>query len=1352
MKLRTRLLSLLLTLALLTCTIGIAPLAPVTARTASFNFNFQNNDDAYTNHAGFRVIAFPACGWMALNNISSEVIPHNEAVDVTVEVEYLWENMNTGSWMACRANGIEGTDATSKNEGLYSSSIVKNKWTTWKINYKGIYFGTREDTTDLFFSFNSTGGQCYVRAIKVYLTENPENYVCMAAEIEEAEDTYKYPFQDPSLSFEERAADLVSRMTLEEKLQQFGSNNPAIPRLGVAHYNYWRECLHGVARMHEDSGVTSSGATSFPYSIAMGASWNPELIQAIGDATSDEARGFSNEYGMELNYFSPTVNISRDPRWGRAHESYSEDAFLTSLIGAGFVNGLQGDDPMFNKVNATIKHYALNNSEFNRETGDSIADNRTVLEQYTRAFKYLVLNTDVQSVMSSYNRVNGVPASANNYLLTELLRERWNFDGFIVSDCGAVADIYQDNRHNWKLKESMAPQIAIDWEDYRKYASVTGHVTDQGGTALALLAGLDLNCGSAYATNLGQALNDGLVTMGDLDKALTRIFTSRFETGEFDQDTDPYRTEEYSLANQQENEAHRQLAEDAADEGIVLLKNNGLLPLKATELNNVVMIGENVNQVVLGGYSGQPSAEYTSTPNQGVTNLLAQLNPETTVTCIDTYNGDTTRFFGNIGSFTIHYKDGSSKTYWPKNADKVYGCQVESNTNLGYVYSGGYVKYKDVNTTNIESIEITNSGTAEQCSHGFVDVHLNSEDGMTLATVKTEATNNWGDYQARTTTEIGSNGGYDTADVYLVFRAASDFKLSEENREALRNADAVIMCGGTMEIDSQEGGDRNSLDLARGQEALIQEVAALNNNVVLYLQSVNMVNIERVKDDVDAILWTCYNGQAQGNAMARVLFGEVNPTAKLPFTWYSNPSQLPEITDYAIRGSEDTLGRTYQYFRGDVTYAFGHGLSYTTFDVSDVTLSSASVTPNDTLTVTATVKNTGAVDGAEVVQVYVVSPNADGYERPFKELKGFTKVFLEAGESKTVTIELPVHEWYFCDEETGKLLYDAGNWTVEVATASDNALVEKTVALSGELTPSLQSVELDPDAVVLYDDAEQGITSTASKLSATLNDDTALDLSKATVVYTSNNETVATVDENGTVTPVAAGVCTISVSVTYEGVTIEDSFPIVVNGSAKFAAGTLTSGDYSITGNLPVGGSLRVTELPENHYFYELYQITLKEALGTVPEFTAFGFSVVWNYETMPTDTKYPVSIQLTDDAEISGVYGIDRYTNEFYTIAFEVKDGVLTFEADGSGYYALVGSGMIDSGGEPLWGDANRDGKVSTADAALTLQYAAELIEDDVIDLAAADVNGDRKVTTADAALMLQYAAELIESFPCEK
>ena len=1388
--------SLLLAAAMLVGLIGAVPTFSVVALTTGFSFNFQNNDSAYENHAGYRTIAFPACGWMALNNISSSVVPRHEAVNVTVEVEYFWENATASGWVNCRANDEQGLDSTSVNERLGGSEATADKWSVWKIEYSGIYFGSREDNTDLFFSFGGTNNALYIRCIKVYVTGHPENVVLFEAmPVTSADDEVHYPYQDTSLSFEERAADLVSRMTTEEKLSQFGSNNVAIGRLGVRHYNYWRECLHGVARMHEDTSIKSNTATSFPYSISMGASWNPELIRAIGSATSDEARGFDNEYQVGLNYFSPTINLYRDPRWGRSNESYSEDAWLTSLIGEGFVNGLQGDDEVYKKVNATIKHYALNNSEYNREKGDSVADNRTVLEQYTRAFKYICLNTDISSVMSSYNRVNGVPSSANRYLLTDLLRERWGFGGFVVSDCGAVADIYQLDRHHWKPTADNMKDAAVSYDELSPFVTKQGYVTEQGAVALSLMAGLDLNCGFAFEGYLGQALEDGLVTIGDIDKALTRIFTSRFATGEFDPvENVPYASEEYSLENQQESEAHRRLAEDAADEGIVLLKNNGVLPLDASKTKNIVLVGENVNEVILGDYSGKSSDEYASTPAQGVTNLLKAQNPDANVTVIDTKSAaGNFQYFGNIGAVKVTYTDGSSVTLQPKDCIETIDCEVESPTNFGYVHSGGYAKFPAMRTKDIASIEVKTSGstinddgTPTRCSHGQVEVHLNAPDGILLTSIESTPTSGWGDYQAHTSTAIGSNGGYDNAPLYIVFNAGMTYEMTDADKEAIKNADAVIACVGTVSGDSGEGHDRQSLELPRSQAGFVKEMTKMNANTIAYLQTISLVNVESFKDDVTAMLWTSYNGQAQGNALARILFGDKNPSAKLPFTWYTRQSQLPDIADYTIRSNgSDCYGRTYQYFTGDVSYEFGYGLSYTSFEVSDVKLDKTAVTPNDTLNVTLNVKNTGSRDGAEVVQVYAVAPGADGINRPFKELKGFQKVSLAAGETKQITISMAVSDWYFCDEETGAQQYDAGNWTVQVGVSSKDIRAEQTVALSGSLTTALQSVFLNPTAVVLQDDATRGDTTLTARLTASLTDDTMLDLAAdgVQVKYESNRPEVATVSADGVVTAVSGGVTTITASVTYKGKTITASYPVVVQGTAKLAQGSLTSGRYTVSGLLPVGGRLRPVELAaddKDPFFYNQFSKQLTKD-GVCPAFFAFGFDIVWNYENQTTEEPYQMAVTLPEGTEVVRVHALDRDTLTLTDVTFTVQDGVLTFAANPSSFYALETTGKPIEPEKPI---VKKDALKSALDAALAdlsaytaesaaayekaladarTVYADEKATQAAVDAAVkaladakaalvvksatiyGDVNHDGAVDTADAVLVLQRAAKLI-------
>ena len=336
-------------------------------------------------------------------------------------------------------------------------------------------------------------------------------------------------------------------MTLEEKAQQtITSSAAAIPRLGVSQYNYWSEGLHGVAR--------SGNATSFPHGLGIASTWNTDLVQEMGDAISDEARGYSNETGKGLSYWSPTINLARDPRWGRAEEGYGEDQFLTTAIAESYVNGMQGDDDTYLKTIATLKHFVANNSEYNRHTGSSDVDERDLREYYSYTFKNVVENTDVASVMSSYNQLNGTPMPANEFMLTDLLRNTWGFDGYVTSDCGAIYDIY--GNHKWQPE------------------GMDRAVNSVEATAFAIKAGTDINCGNVYNVNVLQAIEQGLMTEDDLDKALIRLFTARMETGEFDPDEMvEYKSDEYSFANQVENGEHKQLAEDMSDEAIILLQN-----------------------------------------------------------------------------------------------------------------------------------------------------------------------------------------------------------------------------------------------------------------------------------------------------------------------------------------------------------------------------------------------------------------------------------------------------------------------------------------------------------------------------------------------------------------------------------------------------------------------------------------------------------------------------------------------------------------------------------------------------------------------------------------------------------
>lgn len=1008
-----------------------------------------------------------------------------------------------------------------------------------------------------------------------------------------AEETDPMIFMDASgrYSFEERAADLVSRMTLEEKISHMGNSSPAIGRLGVSNYNFWSEALHGVARSGE--------ATSFPYSISIAASWDPTMIEEVATAISDEARGYNNGKSKSLSYWSPTINMARDPRWGRNNESYGEDPFLTTQIGSAFVSGMQGYDDTYYKTIATIKHYAANNREKGRNSTSSDMADTVLREYYTRAFKGIVRQANVGSVMSAYNAVNGIPSSANTYLLDTLLRRTFGFDGYITSDCGAIGNVYND--HKWQPAGMDRPVTAEEAVNY------------------CLLAGCDVDCGSVYTSYALSAIQTGILSEDTLDVALTRTFTGRMRTGEFDPaELVSYRSDKYSFANQVENDAHKQLAEDSANDAIVLLKNQAVkgesapvLPLDSSTQKNIVMVGEIANEVILGDYSGTPTASNTTTPIQGMQNLGANV---TYIEGGSAGEATTGSYICNMKNIILTKADGTTVTLSPSQAQDLKKCRLEGGGNIGYIEPGASLMFQNVNIQDVVSVAFQIAGD-DTVRPGTITMTMDSPSGMRMISIDTEQTGGWQTYKDLTG-EVSDLGGAEVKNLYVSFGdVKQNVSFSPEQTRQIQEADAVIVClDGN---DSGEGTDRSTIALPAYQIALTNTVAELNPTTIVYMQTVGLVELGDILDNVPAILWTCFNGQAQGNAMARVIYGEANPSAKLPFTWYAQDEQLPDITDYEIRGVNDTNGWTYQYFAGDVTYPFGYGLSYSSFDYSHLQIGGGtsyqpgdvdndgvisandalqalqaatlkitltadaavradvdgqdgitaadalmilqmatqkitmeavkgdSFTPDDTLTVTVDVTNTSDVDGKEAVQLYIAVPNNDGVDRPFKQLKAFDKVALKAGETKTVTLTVDLADCYFWDEEQQRNVYDQGEYTLFVGPSSDEeTALATTFTLDGELTPELTVVTLEGDAVVLNAaDSDKVIHTT---LSAVMNDDTFYDLADASVVYTTSDARVATVDADGVVHAVGAGVATVTASVTVGGKTMTSSIPVAV--------------------------------------------------------------------------------------------------------------------------------------------------------------------------------------------------------------
>lgn len=673
------------------------------------------------------------------------------------------------------------------------------------------------------------------------------------------------PYQDTSLTPEQRATDLVSRMTLAQKIDQVGHKTAAIPSLSLPGYNYWNEAIHGVAR----SGL----ATSFPVSKALSSTWDLPLIFDVATAISDECRVYNNTSGKGLIYWCPTINMSRDPRWGRDEENYGEDPWLTGRIAVEFIKGMQGDDPNHYKTIATAKHFAANNYEKGRHSTSSDVDDRNLREYYLPAFEMAVKEANVRSVMSAYNAVNGVPCGANHELLIDILRGEWGFDGFVTSDCGAVEDIY--TKHNYKN-------------------------TGAEASAVSIVNGEDLNCGDTFQQFCKEAIDRGLMTEADLDRALIRVLAARFSVGEFDAaGSVKWKSVSQSVLN---CDKHQQLALQAAREAIVLLKNdNNFLPLDPSK--TVAIIGPQGNTVTLGGYSGSPTA--LSTILDGVSSKLGY----------------------TINDGTVQFENCNEQSVATGNKRLTHEANGSAG-NLGYIFNNDWVAFDDVNFGAGRSrLEINHAAKNKNAT--VVKFYLDKIDGEPAATVTCPVTGNWGTYVV-TTVEVdpqvfkgihkvytkfegGTNGDsycanmdwfrfYDPSianpleeDGPVFFYKGCDINSSTASNftralEIAQKADIVIFAGGTDLSVSDESHDRTSLDLPGDQQKLLEAIYSVNPNVVLVLQTCSSMTINWAQENIPAIVEAWYDGQAQGQAIADVLYGDYNPSGRLTSTWYKSLS------------------------------------------------------------------------------------------------------------------------------------------------------------------------------------------------------------------------------------------------------------------------------------------------------------------------------------------------------------------------------------------------------------------------------------------------------------------------------
>ncbi len=940
-----------------------------------------------------------------------------------------------------------------------------------------------------------------------------------------SESAKKPIYLNTSYSFKERAADLVSRMTPEEKQSQLGNTMSPIPRLGINHYDFWGEALHGILGRNNNAGMT---ATSFPNSVAAGSTWDPELIKRETKVISDEARGFNYDLIFTLTYWSPVVEPARDPRWGRTAETFGEDPFLVSRIGQGFIEGLMGDDPRYLKAVPCGKHYFANNTEYNRHTGSADMDGRDMREYYLLPYRTLIRDHNLPAIMTAYSAINGIPVSASKYLVDTIARKTYGLEGYVTGDCGAIDDMVRGHNHAESYEEA---------------------------TALGLKTGVDTDCGGVYQNNTLKALEKGLITQGDIDRALVNIFTIRMRLGEFDPPAIvPYAGIKPRIIN---DPSHNDLAIEVATKTPVLLKNSDtgsevkkVLPIDLKAIKKIAVLGPQADRVELGDYSGEVEPELRITPLMGISNYIKEHDLNTEVVSMAGGNTERRTDFFTMASFST-VRDGEvlqeyNATKFDDSANGLITSARFGQASVRGIKDGDWTLYHNVDITDVDSMRFNMTVTGEG---GILEVRVGSATGNVLASERIEGNQQedgfgrFGRLQV-VPVKISTLGITGPQTIVLVYREPEAQAIDQETLDIAAAADVALVFVGTDLSTGREESDRFAISLPGNQNELIKAIAGVNQNTIVVMQTMGMVEVEEFKHlpGVKGIIWTGYNGQAQGTAMARILFGDVNPGGKLNVTWHTSLNDLPDFNDYTLRGSNGKNGRTYWYFDEDVSYEFGYGMSYTTFKYRNFAISKSTITPNDKITVHVDVQNTGSVDGNEVVQVYVRTPDSPAsLERPIKRLKGFERVTIPAGKVKTVSIDIDCADLWFWDEEKDRISFDQGKYIFEIGASSRDIRGQVEATMSGSYKPVLRTVVAETDRVVLH----PGNT-VKTCVTAAMSDDSFFEVNKADITYKSNDPEVAIVDENGQVTATGVGTALIYAYVTIDGTTVSNSYPLKV--------------------------------------------------------------------------------------------------------------------------------------------------------------------------------------------------------------
>lgn len=858
----------------------------------------------------------------------------------------------------------------------------------------------------------------------------------------------KPAYLNTSLPIPARVSDLISRMTLEEKVSQIAVPSAAVERLGLPEYDWRGECLHGE--------YTGDGVTCFPQAIGMGATFDPDLIHQVASAISDEAvaqhhwlvKQGKSTFRDNFTYWTPNINLYRDPRWGRGQETYSEDPYLLSVMGVAFIKGLQGNDPRYLKVASAPKHFAVHSGPDEiRMHFRAEVNAHDFWDTYMPAFEAAIREGKAAGIMAAYSGINGVPCHANRTLLDDVLRKTWGFDGFIVSDGGGVG-LLQHGQH------------------YTKDAADTART--------ALMAGIDLeNQRSTYPT-LVKLVRENVVPESRIDEALARLLTVRFRVGMFDPpEMVPYTKLPYSLVG---CEKHRQLALRTAHESIVLLKNDGILPLAKSKYRKIAVIGPAADspEDLYGNYfAGKPRAPVSLL--EGIRNAAGAVEVVHAPGCGYTELLDS----GPIPSAVLvpargpSGKHGLTAEYFDNPELKGTPVLTRADQNIDFDWGERSPFRPPAHQSDApravpaDNFSVRWTGKLVPVKSGRYDITLESDDGSRLYFDGKLVIDNWrngaankGSYQV----DLEAGKEYDLRVEYFDSRIKAHVHLNWKNTseqsgpfseavDVAKQADLVIATVGLRQNMSSEGRDWNSYALPDVQQKLLQALKATGKPLVIVLIGGNPLDLNWEHANADALLQSWFPGQEGGTAVADVLFGKYNPSGRLPVTYYKSIEQLPDATNYAMKE------RTYRYFTGEALYPFGYGLSYTTFKYSSLAITPSKGTTDGSVSVTAKVTNVGKRAGDEVVQLYISKDERPDYA-PLRQLRGIRRLSLKPGETGKVTFKLTPKDFALVNER-GDLAVSPGSYTIwvggrqpvakSVAQAVTTGIVSGKVTLSGKV-------------------------------------------------------------------------------------------------------------------------------------------------------------------------------------------------------------------------------------------------------------------------------------------------------------